>query len=469
MSFENDPRPWGNLAPRRKRGDVLLFDLFLKLPLNLLLRAPVRRREGSSIGGGRDGMERQPVAVRSAAVPVPASRSRQHPGGARRRLRRRLAPGTLAGVSALACACAAAGVASAGVLFPRVPILDASPGPPPVIPGSPPGTKAAVLVQAPSLLSEPLIAAWERFPAKIVTPDSAVGDAPNPFIMEVGGTYYMYSSQGDVLAVSANIPLRTSTDLLHWTGPSEAMPTMPEWARTGLNWSPDVHYIEGRYVMWFSAVTRDIRHPVTGDGLMKCIGWATSSSPSGPFVPDRASRPAICQVDRGGSIDPHLFVDPGGSLYLVWKSDDNALPGFTKTTIWSQRLEPDGTTLSGEPVALISADQPWENGIVENGQMVYADGTYWLFYSSNWFSSPKYSIDYDRCSGPAGPCSDPTVFVSSNGQGQGPGEAEVFVDASGGLWIAYAPWAESDKGYSFRPVAIARLSFSEGRPFLAVP
>jgi hypothetical protein len=76
-----------------------------------------------------------------------------------------------------------------------------------------------------------------------------------------------------------------------------------------------------------------------------------------------------------------------------------------------------------------------------------------------------------RCAGPAGPCIDttPVPLLASNAQGQGPGEESVFTDASG-AWLLYTPFRSTlPLPGPPRPVAMARLGFGPGGPYLAAP
>ncbi len=317
-------------------------------------------------------------------------------------------------------------------------------------------------------LGQLVFPALPQEPALIVTPDTPAGDSPNSFIVQRGNTYYMYASQGNV--AQPNIQLRTSTNLINWSNPIDALPTLPPWAKCCFTWSPDVHYIQGRYVMWYSSLVKNLTNPSAADNGIECIGWASSPSPQGPFSPAMTPFPQICQTSRFGSIDPHVFVDPSGALYLIWKSDDNAdVNSNTHSIIWVQSLAPNGTTLLGSPHQLITADRPWEGRIVEDGQLVFAQHAYWLFYSSSWYNQPDYSISLAKCLGPLGPCDKLGVWLNSNDQGTGTGESAIFQSSSDQYWITYSPWAARGSSYTPRPVAIARLGFLPSGPYLGAP
>ena len=202
---------------------------------------------------------------------------------------------------------------------------------------------------------------------------------------------------------------------------------------------------------------------------MQCIGTATSGDPGARFDPQ--PEPIVCQRERLGSIDPRTFVAADGAVWLHWKSDDNAdVDGTTTTSIYAQRLTEDGLELTGRPVRILEADQPWEGRIVEAPHMVRdADGRHWLFYSGNWFNQPVYAIGVARCAGPAGPCRKPFdgPWLASNAQGEGPGEASLVTDGDGTTWILYSPLAQEFETVVERPVAMAKVVFAPDGPYLA--
>jgi beta-xylosidase len=294
-------------------------------------------------------------------------------------------------------------------------------------------------------------------PARIVDPGR---DRPNPFVLVTNGKYYLYSSQSGTFD-SPNLPLWVSTDFAHWSPARDALPTLPRWATWGSTWAPDVRRVNGAWVLYYSALVK------SQNGWTRCIGTATASTPTGPFKP--VERLLVCQLDRRGSIDPRTFVDGDGTLWLHWKSDDNADPNGTRhASIYAQRLSGDGLTLVGPRTVIVTADQLWEGQVVEAPQMVRASGHYWLFYSGNWYNTPKYAIGVAECRGPAGPCRKPASsrpFLGSNTQGSGPGESSLFADGNG-YWIVYGPWAVRYPEKTIRPVALAHVVFSGFGPYL---
>ncbi len=290
-------------------------------------------------------------------------------------------------------------------------------------------------------------------------------DASDPYMTEWRGTYYLYTNQG---IGGLNVPVRTAAKPGRWGPPVDALPQLPSWAIGGLTWAPDVHQVSGGWALYYSVLLRGV-NPAT-----HCIGAAFGSSPGGPFVP--VDHPFICQLDHRGSIDPRVFVD-GSHLIMLWKSEDNANPGVPgpdqdgDTGIYAQALSADGRQLLGQPVKILGPSQSWEGTIVEAPDMVEAWGTYWLFFSANWFSSAAYGIGVAACETPFGPCSDvsPKPFIGSNSQGFGPGEESVF-EKGANVYLLYNPFrASTEPEVPHRPAVMARVGFTPEGPYLAAP
>jgi GH43 family beta-xylosidase len=302
-------------------------------------------------------------------------------------------------------------------------------------------------------------------PAVILPQGQDQGDLPegqdqgDPFLLDVGNRYYLYTS--DTSLTGANVPVTSATNLGNWGPVADALPNLPGWALKGFTWAPDVHRFGSSYVLYFTAVING------SNPSMQCIGDAVGTSPAGPFVAQPHA--FICQFASGGSIDPRAFTDADGSNWMVWKSDENIDGSTTPTNIWTSRLSSDGLTLVGSPTRIFTPDEAWQGTIVEAPDLVLVSGKYWLFYSANWFDQPAYGIGVASCAGPQGPCQDLSTqpLVSTNLQGEGPGEESVFAGRNG-FWMLYNPW----RSYAPteitppRPVAVARLGFGPFGPYL---
>ncbi len=198
----------------------------------------------------------------------------------------------------------------------------------------------------------------------------------------------------------------------------------------------------------------------------QCIGVATGATRRDRSPPQ--PHPFICQSGLSGSIDPRVFTDSDGTNWMLWKSDQNAHgqhhpDHLVVPAARARRPRP----ASGSPSALMSPDEPWQGTVIEAPDMVEVNGVYWLAYSANWFNQPAYGIGVAWCAGPSGPCADVSSqpLLSSNAQGQGPGEPSFYQDATG-VWMLYTP-VMSLPGDPPRPVYITRVGFTPAGAYLA--
>jgi hypothetical protein len=287
---------------------------------------------------------------------------------------------------------------------------------------------------------------------------------PDPAVLVGRRLDYLYTSAGGL--TPPNIPARPFRTLEHLGQEVDALPTLPPWTQGG-TWAPDVRHVDGRYVMWFSAPNV---HDVLPTGAeAKCLGVATSNTPLGPFVAGAA--PVVC--DPSGSIDPRTFLAPGGQLWLYWKADTNAAWGPAQdpdvltnmaTTLWAQRLAPDGITLIGQAHEILAASALWEHKLIEAPDMIDHDGHYYLFFSSNPSYQDSNGIAVAFCRGPEGPCREPYngPLLGSNTLGLGPGEESLFTQGNA-TWVLYSP---TGTGF-FRQLAVARIAFGPRGPYIA--
>jgi beta-xylosidase len=321
-------------------------------------------------------------------------------------------------------------------------------------PGNPASSSTAPVVAA---VVDPPVTATPSSPAQIYDVGHDVSD---PFLTVWNGRYYLIASEGGPRTIM-NVPVFSGTAVGQWGPVVDAMPSLPSWAAPGFTWAPDLHRFGSTFVLYFTALVKST------SPAMECIGVATGSSPQGPFTP--TAKPYICQVSQGGSIDPRVFTDTDGTNWMVWKSDQNIGGSTSPTKIWSAPLTADGLAFTTPPTAILQPTQSWQGSIVESPNLVKVQGTYWLFYSGNWFNTSSYGIGAARCAGPSGPCAETSSapLVGSNAQGAGPGEESVYSGPTG-IWLLYTPWHSDSPNFDAtpRPVAMVRLGFGTTGPYL---
>jgi beta-xylosidase len=123
---------------------------------------------------------------------------------------------------------------------------------------------------------------------------------PDPYILQVGRTYYAYGTG----TCSRNLQVMHSLDLVHWSPAQEALPSVPMWSdaqcasffQNRMVWAPEVlHRSDGKYVLYFVA------HLVGTN--KQCVSYAMSASPTGPFT-DSSKKPFVCQQALGDQLIP---------------------------------------------------------------------------------------------------------------------------------------------------------------------
>jgi beta-xylosidase len=286
------------------------------------------------------------------------------------------------------------------------------------------------------------------------------GDFPDPFILVDGGRYYAYSTQVRSSAGWTNVPVMSSADLESWSSIRDALPRLPLWARSGNTWAPAVVERSGRFLLYYTTTERASRR--------QCISVATAAKPAGPFH-DASTGPLVCQRSQGGSIDPYPFADSKGALYLLWKSDDNAVG--EPTALWSRQLASGGVDwASGSRAVRLLNERPSKWHVpVEGPAMVRSGSRYYLFYGGGRWNSGASGIGYATCTSPLGPCADETERVAWLKTGAtdavGPQGPTVFTDRSGDLRIGFSGWAGTT-GYpdGVRAFWTGRLRFADEKP-----
>ncbi|MCJ1312143.1 hypothetical protein MMC25_005817 [Agyrium rufum] len=257
---------------------------------------------------------------------------------------------------------------------------------------------------------------------------------PDPAIIKVGSTWYAFGTNNG----AGNIPMGTSTDLVHWKLGGDALPTIGTWAIGGNTWAPDVVQLgDGTFVLYYAATN-------AAHTSSHCIGAATSSNVKGPYKPQAAA--IACSTSQGGAIDPAGFRDVDGKQYVVYKVDgnnighggecNNGVAPQVPTPIMLQQLASNGVTPVGSPSQILdrsNADGP----LIEAPSLVRSSGgTYVLFFSSGCYANDDYDVSYaTSTSGVGGPYTKAgypvaplLVTGSDNGKLYSPGGLDVASD-----------------------------------------
>ena len=288
----------------------------------------------------------------------------------------------------------------------------------------------------------------------------------DPAYIEVGGTYFAFSTTSDNL----NVPIAVSSDFTTWkVTDQDAMPDLPGWTDGGI-WAPHVVSIDDGFVLYYSAsVKGQSKH---------CVGVATSDDVQGPYV--SSAQPLACPLDQGGAIDPAGFTDGDGTRYVVYKVDGNSLggggacgngDGSHGTPIMLQKLQADGVIQDGNPVQILDRDDG-DGPLVEAPSLVYSGGQYVLFFSSNCYNGGLYDTSYAIADDVAGPYTkavapDAPLLVTGGNRGQLNSPGGAMVGPEGTSMVFHSDLTPADP--STRQMWTAGITIQKGRVLISAP
>ena len=133
---------------------------------------------------------------------------------------------------------------------------------------------------------------------------------PDPTVIRAeDGYFYLYATEN-----IRNVPIYRSADLVTWRymGTCFTDRTRPQMVPGGSVWAPDINYINGQYVLYYSKST--------WGGEWECgIGVATAPRPIGPFT-DQGKLFISSEIGVQNSIDPFYIEDEDGRKFLFWGS-----------------------------------------------------------------------------------------------------------------------------------------------------
>lgn len=291
---------------------------------------------------------------------------------------------------------------------------------------------------------------------------SGIGD---PYVLQHNGKYYMYAtSSGDGFKVWE------SENLVDWIEKGLALNRNSDgniWGK-GNFWAPEVKYFHGSFYMTYSAV---------GENDKMKIRIARSENPLGPFI--NWSAP-FNNNDQFSYIDADLYLDADTAwLFYVKDCSENIVAGKHVSQIYVSRMKTDLKELDGSSKLILTPDQGWEginsDWLWNEGPFVMKNnGTLYLFYSANVYSSADYSVGVAMAQSPFGewikyagnPVLKKDISLNVSGPGhcmvtQSPDQSELF--------IVYHTHTYSDKPSGDRNMCIDRLQFKDGIPVVTGP
>ena len=277
---------------------------------------------------------------------------------------------------------------------------------------------------------------------------------PDPTLIKAeDGFFYLYATE-DI----RNTPIMRSADLVNWeqVGTAFTEDTRPTFEPGGGLWAPDIRYIDGQYVLYYSM-------SVWGGEWTCGIGAATASNPAGPFT-DHGPLFRSEDIDVQNSIDP-CFIEDNGRNYMMWGSFRG---------IYLIELSDDG--LSVKP----GAEKQQVAGTYFEGVNIHKRGEYYYMFASIGSCcaglNSTYQLVVGRATNLAGPYYNRSGFdMMNNGRtlvidkndtfvGNGHG-SQLVQDDEGKDWLLYHGVRTSDP--SGRVLLLDQIQWDdEGWPYI---
>jgi Glycosyl hydrolases family 43 len=293
---------------------------------------------------------------------------------------------------------------------------------------------------------------------------------PDPAIIWDNGVSYAFATNNrGIGGPMRHVQMATSTDNQTWTLlPQDVLPQVGAWETGASVWAPDVVKVDdGTFVMYYTDGT-------SWSPAHHCLGVATSKSVTGPYVP--SDQPWACPEihSLGGAIDPDGFLDGSTNRrYVSYKVDgnsignggtcSNAIAPIKPTPIMLQEVSTDGITKIGEPVEILDRDEQ-DGPLIEAPALYRSDeGVYFLFYSSNCFTTPLYDTAYATALNITGPYArgGRPLLISGDGPDLvGPGGLDII---PGGNMVAFHGHMTLDNSPAYKKAAQDR-SKKLGKP-----
>ncbi|WP_422773807.1 family 43 glycosylhydrolase [Plantactinospora sp. WMMC1484] len=281
--------------------------------------------------------------------------------------------------------------------------------------------------------------------------------AHDPTVLRQGRYYYTIIT-GDA-GTRTYLPIKRSTDLLHWTELGTVFRTPPAWVVEELGtvpadfWAPDVSFFDGAYHLYYAASSFGTNNSVIGLATTQTLD---PESPAYGWV-DHGMVMRSRDTDTFNAIDPDLVFDADGQPWLAFGSFWDGLR--------IRRIDR-STGLPADATLHHIASRGGAS--IENPAIIRRGGYYYLFASLD-FCCRGVDADYrtvvGRSTSVTGPYLDAAGIPLLDGGGtdllrgynefRGTGGGDVFA-GPGGDWFAHHYYDATDGGLprlSVRPIA----------------
>lgn len=283
--------------------------------------------------------------------------------------------------------------------------------------------------------------------------------AADPTVIRTDEGFYLYATQTN----SYWIPIYFSKDLVNWEFKRSAFrnatrPKPDVLPDGGAFWAPEIRYINGKYVLYFSWAK-------WGDGSISYTAVATSDSPVGDFL---NAKPLLITDDFGSNCIDQFYYEEDGKKYMFVGSFNG---------IYVTELTDDGLSVKrgadGKPVL-----KKQVCGRAFEGTNIYKKGKYYYLFASinnccpNNGMDSKYKVVVGRSENLLGPyvdrkgkdMLDNSWELVLEGDGEtffGPGHNSIIIpDDAGTDWMIYHSYVKENGAVGGRLGMLDRIVWS---------
>ena len=274
----------------------------------------------------------------------------------------------------------------------------------------------------------------------------------DPWIVAHEGSLLLVQSGGG----NRRLVVKRFSDLEHMDRNVETVIWAPGRRRGRQLWAPELHHIEGRWFVYFTAGT-----PRTADHRTVAI---VADHPLGPY---RTLGPVRDVSHDVWAIDLTVFTHDG-RLHAIWSGWEGPNDGFPQNLYIAPMVTP--FTISAERRCLSRPELPWERSVApvnEGPTVIRHPGTGRLFvlYAADASWTPAYKTGLLEWTGGdvTDPCSwrkRPEPFLADGGHG-------CVVDTPAGSRFVYHRKLSGEAGWADREIRWTPLVWdAEGAPLV---
>ena len=238
-------------------------------------------------------------------------------------------------------------------------------------------------------------------------------------------------------------------EVLIWTAPQAS-------ARSDDVWAPELHHIDGRWYVYYTACEERSRNQRTY--------VLEADHPLGPY----RDAGKICDTAHDVWANDLTVLRHEGRLYAVWSGWDGPNDGFPQNLYIAPMADP--LTIAGERTLISRPDRDWEMSVapVNEGPTVLRGGSHgklFIVYSADASWTTAYKMGVLEWTG--GDVTDPRSWWKLDSPIFTAGGHASFVEIEREWYVVYHRKSTSDPGWADREIHWAHVRWdSRGYPVI---